>query len=230
MRQKILLAIVISTTALVSACETMTSSRRASLYSAEKWALLPIENFSTTPLAGDSAKALVETHLRSRGIKKIDEYKASEEQSLLAILDSGIQLQNARKWAIENGYRYAVTGKVQEWHYKNGLDNEPAIGLSLKFTDLATDEVLWQASASRTGWGYANLSSVASKTVGDLVSELKIRRGNAEPLPGTLANVVQAKDSSEPAIAAALPKKAQPKTGHRKPPEIPYPSEDFVGR
>lgn len=222
MRQNIFIAVILTSAALISACETMTSSRRASLFTSEKWALLPIENFSSTPLAGDSAKALVETHLRARGITHIDEYKASEEQSLLAILDSGVQLENARKWAIENGYRYAVTGKVQEWRYKNGVDNEPAVGMSLKFTDLATGNVLWQASASRTGWGYSNLTAVASKTVGDLVAELRLRRGNAAP--PALRSSTLAQDgntnSNEPASAAALPAKKTSLPKYRQPLEI----------
>jgi hypothetical protein len=216
MRQNIFTAIVLTAAALLSACETMTSSHRASLFTSEKWALLPIENFSSTPLAGDSAKALVETHLRSRGVTEIDEYKASEEQSLLSILDSGVQLQNAKKWAIENGYRYAVTGKVQEWRYKNGVDNEPAVGMSLKFTDLATGKVLWQASASRTGWGYSNLTSVASKTVGDLVAELRIRRGNAAPPPMVPATLANGRSTNEPAAAAALPAASSKKPQKRR--------------
>ncbi len=216
MRQNIFTAVVLTAAALLSACETMTSSSRASLFTSEKWALLPIENFSSTPLAGDSAKALVETHLRSRGVTVIDEYKSSEEQSLLSILDSGVQLQNAKKWAIENGYRYAVTGKVQEWRYKNGVDNEPAVGLSLKFTDLGTGNVLWQASASRTGWGYSNLTSVASKTVGDLVNELRIRRGNAAPPPLRTDTLANGRSNAEPAAAAALPAASSKKPKKRR--------------
>jgi len=210
MRQKFTLITLAAATLLLTACETMTLSREAKLYKAEKWALLPIENFSTTPMAGDNAKALVETHLRSLGVKQLVEYQPAEEQNLLAILDSGVQLQRGRQWAYENGFRYAVTGKVQEWHYKNGLDNEPAVGLSLKVFDLYTDEVIWQGSASRTGWGYSNLSSVASKTVGDLLSEVRLRRGR-DKTTGT--QVAATPSSREPAAAAALPANKQPAQG-----------------
>ena len=91
---------------------------------------------------------------------------------------------------------------------KNGLDNEPSVGLTLKFIDLQSDQVMWVASTSRTGWGYQNLSSVGSKAIGDLLSEVRFRRGPAnsrlavkrpEPLP-TLPST-----PSEPLIGAANP-------------------------
>jgi len=50
----------------------VTSSNRVIVSSAENWALLPIVNLSKTPLAGNRAAALVETHLRARGVKNLE--------------------------------------------------------------------------------------------------------------------------------------------------------------
>ncbi len=193
MRLKILASVLVLSSILLSACETMTSSNRVIVSSAEKWALLPIVNLSKTPLAGNRASALVETHLRSRGVNQLEAYKATSSDSVIALLDDAGQLTKAKAWARQNGFRYGITGDVQEWQYKNGLDNEPSVGMTLKFVDLQTDEVMWVASATRTGWGYSNLSSTASKTIDELLTQVRFKsdsRGRptmaaASPAPST---------------------------------------------
>jgi len=175
----------------------VTSSNRVIVSSAENWALLPIVNLSKTPLAGNRAAALVETHLRARGVKNLEAYKAPANQSVIALLDEAGQLNSAKQWAKQNGFRYGITGDVQEWSYKNGLDNEPSIGMTLKFVDLHSGEVMWAASATRTGWGYSNLSSTASKTIDELLTRVKFNSNSR----------------GRPAIAAATGTPAQPITG-----------------
>jgi len=172
---KILASVLVLCSTLLTACETMTSSNRVIVSSAEKWALLPISNLSKTPMAGSRASTLVETHLRSRGVKELEVYRAPGDQSLAALLDEAGQLETAKEWALRNNFRYGITGHVQEWSYKNGLDNEPSVGISLKFVDLETDEVMWLANATRTGWGYSNLSSTASKTIDELLTQVQFR-------------------------------------------------------
>ena len=172
MRIIILTSVLVLTSLALSACQTITSSNRVIVSSDEKWAILPISNLSTTPLAGSRASALVETHLRSRGVKNLEAYKAPADQSVLALLDDAGQLDDAKNWARENGFRYGVTGDVQEWSYKNGLDNEPSVGMSLKFIDLHSGEVMWIANATKTGWGYSNLSRTANKTIDELFSKV----------------------------------------------------------
>lgn len=193
MRLKLLTSVLILASTLLTACETMTASQRVAVSAGEKWALLPIQNLSKTPLAGSRAKALVETHLRAQGVRNVEVYQAAPDQSLMALLDEAGQINAAKKWAKDNGFIYAVTGVVQEWQYKNGLDNEPSVGLSLKFINVQNDEVMWVASASRTGWGYNNLSNVASKTIEDIMAEVRFQG----PRPGRVA--------AQPLIAATPP-------------------------
>ncbi len=212
MRLKFLVCLLIVTSTLLTACETMTSSKRVAVATADKWALLPIENLSKTPLAGDRAQALVETHLRARGINNLDLYQPTSEQSLLALLDEAGQMNTAMQWAKDNGYRFAVTGNVQEWEYKDGLDNEPSVGLSLKVIDLYRDEVLWLASGSRTGWGYTNLSSVASKTIRELLSEVRFKHQQSIPAGKIPVARVNPPASVVPSLLSALPP-APPMTG-----------------
>jgi len=208
--------LVVICSLLLTACETLTSSNRVVVSTVDRWALLPIENLSSTPLAGNQARSLVETHLRARGVKNLELFEVGSEQTLLALLDEAGQLASAKQWATDNGFRYGITGNVQEWQYKNGLDNEPSIGITLKFIDLQTDAVMWVASGSRTGWGYQNLSSVASKTIGDLLGEVRFKKprngGSSRlaatgpaplPLPSSLPSSQTA--PQEPTLGAAIP-------------------------
>ncbi len=217
MRLKLLTSVLVVASTLLTACETMTASKTVAVSTGEQWALLPIQNLSQTPLAGNRAKALVETHLRAHGVRNIEIYEAAPDQSLIALLDDAGQLEAAKKWAKEQGYAYGVTGNVQEWQYKNGLDNEPSVGLTLKFINLINDEVMWVASASRTGWGYNNLSNVASKTIEEILSEVRFTgpqparliAATPTPIPPTtprrspLLGPVPA-TNDEPEIGAAL--------------------------
>jgi len=173
MRIKLLTSVLVLASTLLTACQTLTSSNRVIVSSAENWALLPIVNLSSTPLAGDRAAALIETRLRAKGVKNLEVYKTPQSDTVIALLDEAGQLEKAKAWARDNGIRYGITGDVQEWSYKNGLDNEPSIGMTLRFVDLHSNDVIWAASGTRTGWGYSNLSSTADKTIGELLTQVQ---------------------------------------------------------
>lgn len=158
----------------LTACGSMTTTDTARVSANERWALLPINNLSTTPRAGEKASALVENHLRAKGVDSIDAYLAPEGLSLVSLLDTEREIRDAKQWARDEGIRYGVTGTIHEWHYKSGVDKEPAIGLSLKLIDLTANRVVWQGTTAKTGWGYANISGVANKAVSKLIRQINI--------------------------------------------------------
>jgi len=154
----------------------MTTTDTVRVSATESWALLPINNLSTTPRAGEKALALVETHLRSKGVDSIESYIAPEGLNLVSLLDTEREIRDAKKWANDKGIRYGMTGTIHEWHYKSGADKEPAIGLSLKLIDIPANRVVWQGTTAKTGWGYANISGVANKAVSKLIKQLSISK------------------------------------------------------
>lgn len=173
-RINLLLSMVVVFT--LSACGTLTSTDRVSVSATQSWVLLPINNLSTTPRAGEKTNAMAETHLRSRGVSSLIAYSAPEGVSLVSLLDTDREVKDAIKWGRANGIRYGLTGTVHEWQYKSGPDKEPAVGLSLKLIDLSTEQVVWQATTAKTGWGYANISGVADKAVEKLLKQIDIIR------------------------------------------------------
>ena len=143
------------------------------------WAVLPLQNLSGTALAAEQAAALIETRLRRRGVEPLVRTAPAGAPGLAALLAVRDEREPAREIARARGLRYALGGSVHEWHYKGAPDREAVVGLSLSLEDLESGRVLWQASASRTGWGRASLSSVGERVVAALLDELAIRTGPA---------------------------------------------------
>jgi len=162
-------------TALATGCGTLTSTRSIDVDARERWALLPIDNLSSTPMAGRKAAALVETYLRTRGVTEISSYRPAAPATLVAFLADDTGGGDATRRAKQEGQHYALEGTVHEWSYKRAPDREPAVGLTLTLRDVQSGAVLWQGTASRSGWGSASLSSVADRVVRDLLDELRVR-------------------------------------------------------
>ena len=153
----------------IGACSSLTTTSGVSIDSAAGIALLPIDNLSETPQADSQARVLLETQLRARGVRPLKSYGDSQPINLRSLLDSSQQLNVAEQKARADGLRYGFTGTISEWHYKAGADREPVVGMNLKLVDLLTGEILWQANAARTGWGYAGLPVVADKVIASLL-------------------------------------------------------------
>ena len=170
-------AIKLAATAMLlflSACSSMSTTNRAAADISARWAILPINNLSQTVQADLQAQLMIETRLRARGIATVDTYTPVQQVSLRNLLDPATDLKNSIEWAKQNDYRYGLTGTVNEWHYKAGADREPAVGVSLKLVDLYMGNVVWQANAARTGWGYASLPAVADKVIAELLKEVQL--------------------------------------------------------
>ena len=134
--------------------------------------ILPFLNRSETPLAGERAESIALSVLRQQGMTGLQFYTAEPQANGLPILDDAKRLHMATEQAIERGMRYAISGSVEEWRYKSGIDGEPAVGLSLRLLDLSSGEVLWSGSAARSGWSRESLSGTAQKVLEELASRI----------------------------------------------------------
>jgi hypothetical protein len=137
-----------------------------------RWVLLPIANHTETPQAGLRAEAIAETVLRSLGVKELERYPATlNADSLLDPAERKLTEQ-AMAWAKGKDARYALTGAVEEWRYKVGVDGEPAVGISLQVIDLKSGAVIYSASGGKSGWSRESLAAVAQKLLRQLLSGL----------------------------------------------------------
>ena len=140
-----------------------------------KWVLLPIVNHTDVPQAGLRAEAIAEVLLRVRGISNLRRYPPAFNQDSLFEPAERKAVADALNWAREQGARYALTGAVDEWRYKVGVDGEPAVGMTLQIIDLGDgDRVVWSAAGSKSGWSRDALSAVAQNLIKSMLSDVSI--------------------------------------------------------
>lgn len=172
---------------LLNACSVDQIYRDKALDNRASWALLPVLNRSQTPQAGERVESILVSLLRSRGVKHISHYPGTPPSQVLITLDEQARYDAALKWALTQGFRYAITGTVEEWRYKAGLDGEPAVGITLRVIDLQQHKkaafqavatapskyeaqpVLWSATGARTGWGRESIASATHTLLNDLL-------------------------------------------------------------
>lgn len=139
------------------------------------WAMLPIVNHTDVPQAGLRAEEITEVLLRARGIDNLKRYPPTLNQDSLFEPAERKVVIDAMNWAREQGVRYVLTGAVDEWRYKVGVDGEPAVGMTLQIIDLKDgDKVVWSAAGSKSGWSRDALSAVAQKLIKNMLSDASI--------------------------------------------------------
>ena len=161
---------------LLSACSAVQVQNTQSLSNDERWVMLPILNFSETPLAGQRTEAISSTLFRQKGIILESQVfsESNQDNSVLPVLNEEARLQKALAKVDREKYRYAITGSVDEWRYKAGLDGEPAVAFSLRVIDLKNNIVVWSTTGAKTGLGYESVGTTANKLLTQLVGDLTI--------------------------------------------------------
>lgn len=160
---------------LVLGCSTNSSvSKGGALDAGAKWALLPMTNHTDTPQAALSAETITEHLLRLRGVGNIVRYPATLSRDTLFEPSERRVVDEAQKWAHEQGARYGISGSVEEWRYKVGIDGEPAVGITLQVLDLDSGAVVWSSSGAKSGWSRDALSRVAHNLLETLLADLPV--------------------------------------------------------
>ncbi len=161
---------------LAAGCTVVDRTREARIDAGAKWALLPIVNHTETPQAGLRAEAITEAVLRSMGVTQLERYPAAmNPEGLFDPAERKAQDQGL-VWAKGQKARFALSGSVEEWRYKVGVDGEPAVGLSLTIVDLDSGAVVYSAAGGKSGWSREALSAVAQKLARELLSGVQLGR------------------------------------------------------
>lgn len=161
---------------LLAACAVVDRSPEASFDGSARWVLLPILNRTETPQAGLRAEAITEAVLRIRGVTTLTRYPSALNAETLFEPTEPKVLEQALAWARTEQARYAVTGEVDEWRYKVGIDGEPAVGIALQIIDLKDGRVVYNGSGGRTGWSREALSAVAQRLIKDILSGARLTK------------------------------------------------------
>ncbi|KAA0911092.1 penicillin-binding protein activator LpoB [Pusillimonas sp. ANT_WB101] len=163
--------------AVLSACTSMAVGTAPPMVGADSLVVLPIANYTETPDAGHRAQSIAQSILQQRGFRTLQEYPRSGDADLLAGNQSDQAKKQAIDWARSVGARYALTGSVQEWRYKVGLDGEPAVGLTFNLLDVDSGAIIWSATGSRSGWSRSSLAGVGQTLIQQLLAPLVVQKG-----------------------------------------------------
>ncbi len=160
----------------LGACSSIRQTAAAPTLAAhDSVAIVPMANFTETPAAGSSAAAIAAGVLRAGGLADVRIAPAGARDN--ALFDTAGRESNDEKlaWAREHHVKYLLSGAVEEWRYKAGVDGEPVAGVTLELVDANSGQVVWSATGTRTGWSRSSLSSVASSLIGGLLAPLRPR-------------------------------------------------------
>lgn len=162
---------LVASVLLVAGCSSFTGKDSQPLPRNAQWGLVPLVNYSQTPQAGERGEQILLSVLNSKGLQP-QVYPVSG-QGESALQDDNERMAAALDWANKQKLDYVVAGSVEEWQYKNGLDGEPAVGISLRVIEPATGRVIWSKSGARAGWSRESLAGSAQKVLDKLVGDLR---------------------------------------------------------
>jgi polysaccharide biosynthesis protein PelC len=179
LHKKRIVALLIFTvlSSLLSSCSVVDVHKSAPLSSSQRWIVLPFQNYSQTPRAGEQVEEMVATLFRIRGIPNIEMYQVQDEDKggWLDFNDRKRQ-EKALLLAIKHSASYAVTGSVDEWQYKLGVGSEPVVGLTIRVIEIPSGAVVWSASGAQSGWSTGSLSGTAQQLLRELIANIEIKK------------------------------------------------------
>lgn len=170
--KKVLLSCAVAAIAL-NACSSYTGTGSVAISKAGTIALIPFVNQSNTPLASENVQTIVGSELASKGVQYISFENENNVDDLKNILDDGYKLKQAKEWLKTQSYNYVISGSVDEWNYKAGLDGEPVVSVTIKVTD-ATGKVIFTKTGSRSGFGHESLNGAGQKVVSNILDDVKL--------------------------------------------------------
>lgn len=145
-------------------------------------AVLPFENLTNYPSAGQIAADLVSTELYSQGIYRAVEASRVRNQLIAAKVDVEKLSDSTSAQAVGRtlGVDAVLIGSVSEYGYQHGLREEPVVGLNARLVRSADGAVLWASSQSATGRGYFSrdsVNNVAQRVVTRMLDSLRVSAG-----------------------------------------------------
>ncbi len=183
-KQTGLFGVILVVVFILSACasnkgmEKSGIQNRAVSANAPHVAVLPFENLSGHPNAGQ-----ILTRLTSTELYRLGTFLVREESTLFRQLrdenEGSAQIQPAprvRELAHKLGVDAVLLGSVTEYRYQHGLREEPVVGLSVRMVRGCDGQVIWASSQSAAGRGFIHrdsLNQAAQRVVDAVTKELE---------------------------------------------------------
>jgi len=165
--------LLFAVTLSVAGCVTLHQSGTAVSFQ-EKWGLVPFVNNTETPYAAERCESIVAALLYARGVQQLERIAVEAKPEELG-MDRGEKRQReALELAKLKKVRYVLTGAVNEWRYKVGLDGEPVAAFTLQLIELPEGKIVWSGAAGKSGWSRDAVSSVAQQVLDRMLGEIRM--------------------------------------------------------
>jgi TolB-like protein len=146
--------------------------QRSRITGAKRYAaVLPLVNLTPHPDAGRVVGDLLATEFyAASSFRFLERTELAQRLSGDRDLEQAMDKAVARRVGEELGVDTVVYGSVGEYGYMRGVDQGPAVSVSLRMLDVPSGQVIWAASRSRSGGCFAVCAESVSETAQDLVS------------------------------------------------------------
>lgn len=159
--------ILLITLLLFTACSSILHKKVTSLPNDKTYAITSFWNYTETPMAGLRAASIVESVLSQ---KNITLHSLIDGSDTVAEKEGKQKLFNFQKeQARSMGANYLITGNVQEWQYKTGIDAEPVVSYSIKVIDLENNAIVFNGVGAKSAWGHKSIGVVAQEIAKELI-------------------------------------------------------------
>ncbi len=150
---KLATSLLIGVTFLWTGCSTVTNYSQLKQIPADgKITVLPFQNNTNTPLAGKKAKNIMEGVLTSKN--RSVNISSSNTPCTISSINT----------------RYYLSGTINEWRYKTGIEAEPAVAMNFNVVDKLNGNIVYSAVGAKNGWGQESIGSVAQKLILELTN------------------------------------------------------------
>jgi hypothetical protein len=161
---------------LCVACTKINTSSVAQVMPNSRWGIAIFANNTEVPQAGYRAMNITSGVLRSNGVAYLVTYPPKGNcNKLLVCPNATPSLEDALRWGRSKHLNYVMTGAVNEWDYKVGLDGEPIAGVSLQIYAVSSGQMVWSSVGSRIGTSRSGLAVIAQKLISEMLTPVKMR-------------------------------------------------------
>ncbi len=173
-----LLAIIATVFLCLTGCTEINKSPGQNFPNSARLAVLPLKNHTETPQAGKRVTAILAGILETSKHYSVAVYHPKiSAKELLVDPNKTYSMPAALRWSRRQGAQYAITGSVNEWRYKVGLDGEPVVNIVLSVIDLRNKKVVWSSVGSKIGGSRSGLSNIGQELLNDLLRRIYFNPG-----------------------------------------------------
>lgn len=149
---------------MLFSCSSLVVNTQGGAGNGPTFAVVPFENNTETPLAGLRVASIAEGVASSKGYNLIKETIPYEQKDY-----TKEDIENLISKLRDKGVDYVITGSVNEYRYKAGIDGEPAVSITLKIYSVKKGQYIYVAVASKSGWYFQSVSTLAQNVLNRII-------------------------------------------------------------